>query len=80
MVMPAIIRFGLLVLSLVGACVGASIFFQGDLLFALCGKSCGFNRALVALVGPGFAEFILSVIWFLGAAVAGILAICRSKD
>lgn len=80
MAMPAIVRFGLFVFCIVGACIGASIFFEGDLLFALCGKSCGFNRALVALVGPNFAELILSAIWFLGAAVAGTMAIHRSKD
>lgn len=78
--MPTIIRLGLLVLCLFGIFVGASVFFEGDLIFALCGKSCGFNRTLVALFGADLAELMLSAVWFLGAAVAGFLAVQRSKD
>ncbi|WP_162261363.1 hypothetical protein [Acidovorax sp. Root217] len=78
--MQTIIRFGLCVFCLFGIFVGASIFFESDLLLKLCGKSCGFNRALVVLFGADFAKLLLSMIWFFGAAVAGFLALRRSKD
>lgn len=77
--MPTIVRIGLCLFCLLGIVVGASVFWRGDLLLELCGKSCGFNRALVALLGADFAKVLLSMIWFFGAAVAGYLAIRRSK-
>lgn len=76
--MPGIVRFGLIVLCLFGLVVGSSIFFGGDLPVTMCGKSCAFNRALVALFGAQFAKLLLSAIWFLGAAAAGWLAIRRN--
>jgi hypothetical protein len=73
--MPTVVRIGLFVLCLFGIVVGASAFFGGELLLAMCGKSCSLNRALTAVFGTEFTKVLLAALWFCGAAVAGWLAV-----